>query len=138
MSNEFLDKIREGAGDGFKKTTIEEEKKPWPKQNGQPAMDMYQKGSYLILQAALAGIEVSDVEISVENDIFRMEGKRENPAKQADKFFLEECFWGSFSREIILPVEVDASRTEAEIKSGVLIITIPIIEKGKQKIKIKE
>ncbi len=135
MSNEFLDKIKKSSEQAFKKTEVE--KKSWFEQDGQPAMDMYQKGNELIIQAALAGIKVNDVDISVENDVFMIKGKRENPAEEVDEHFLQECFWGNFSREIILPVEVDSSRTEAEIKNGVLIITIPIIEKGKKKITIK-
>ncbi|MDD5606804.1 MAG: Hsp20/alpha crystallin family protein [Candidatus Pacebacteria bacterium] len=151
MSNEFLNKLKKGTEQTFKKIEVEpeiekpapekpkeEERKPWLEQDGQPVMDMYQQGTELIIQSALAGIEVNDVEITVENDTFIIKGKRENPAKSADKYFLKECFWGNFCREIILPVEVDSSRTEAEIKNGILIITIPILEKGKKKIAIKE
>ncbi len=141
MSNEFLNKIKKGTEQTFKKSEIEEpikEKTPWLEQEGQPAMDMYQRGTELIIQSALAGINVNDVEITVENDIFSIKGKRENPAQSFDKSFLTECYWGSFCREIILPVEVDSGRTQAEIKNGILVITIPIIEKSKKKISIKE
>ena len=142
MSNEFLNKLKKGTEGDFKKIEVEEppkqEEKPWLEQEGQPAMDMFQQNDKLIIQSALAGIEVSDIEITVENDIFSIKGKRENPAKSVNNHFLKECFWGNFCREIILPVEVDSARTEAEIKNGVLIITIPIIEKGKKKISIKE
>ncbi len=136
MSKEFLDKIKKSSEKDFKKTEVE--KKNWLEQDGQPAMDMYQKENELIIQAALAGIKVEDVDISVENDVFMIKGKRDNPAQEVDKYFLQECFWGNFSREIILPIEVDSARTKAEIKNGVLIIKIPIIEKGKKKISIKE
>ncbi len=171
MSNDFLNKIKKGTEQTFKKVDldndkeeleieeeekeeleieeeekeeleieeeIQEEQKTWLEQDGQPAMDMYEKDSTLILQAALAGIEVDDIEITVENDLFIIRGKRENPAKKPNKQYLQECFWGNFCREIILPVEVDSSRTEAEIKNGVLIIKIPIIEKGRKKISIKK
>ncbi len=148
MSKDFLGKLKKNTEKDFKKIEVEQtkpkeeekkkEEKSWIEQDGQPAMDMYQQETELIIQAALAGIQVSDVEISIENDIFMIKGKRANPAKEVTKHFLQECFWGNFSREIILPVEVDASRTEAEIKNGVLIIKIPIVEKSKKKIDIKK
>ncbi len=132
MSKKTLNKEE---NQGFKKTEVE--KKNWIEQDGQPAMDMYRKENELIIQSALAGVKVEDLDISVENDVFMIKGKRLNPAQKADKHFLQECFWGNFSREIILPVEVDSARTKAEIKEGILIVKIPIVEKGKKKISIK-
>jgi HSP20 family molecular chaperone IbpA len=52
---------------------------------------------------------------------------------------MQECFWGPFSREIILPAEADPGRATAEMKNGVLTIRIPkVMRETKKKIVIKK
>ena len=69
-----------------------------------------------------------------------IKGRREKPfEKEKRNYFSQECYWGPFSREIILPEEVDNSRVQALIKQGVLTIRIPKIERRKKrKITVKE
>jgi len=58
---------------------------------------------------------------------------------EKDNYFIQECHWGSFSRQFVLPVEVDASRSEASLKDGILTIRIPKIQREKvTKLEIKE
>jgi HSP20 family protein len=67
-------------------------------------------------------------------------GKREHQEeiKEADYLF-RECYWGSFSRSIILPVEVEPEKIEAELENGVLTVTLPKARPTKQiSIKVKE
>lgn len=106
---------------------------------GQLPVDIFQTENELIIYSTVAGIKKEDLEISVEDDRLLIRGERKNPAeKEKNKdYFCQECFWGLFSKEIILPVETDPSRIEAEMEKGILIIKIPKISKEKKKIIVK-
>ncbi len=61
-------------------------------------------------------------------------GNREKPMEEEKRnYFFQECYWGPFSREIVLPEEVDNSRIQASLKNGVLTIRIPKIEREKKR-----
>ncbi len=110
------------------------------KTKGQLAVDVFQTDGEIVVQSAVAGVKPDELDISVENDVLTIKGKRERPAeKEPTNYFYQECYWGKFSREIILPAEVDLSQTKATIKEGVLTIRIPKIDKEtKRKISVKE
>ena len=56
-----------------------------------------------------------------------------------DDYLFRECYWGSFSRSVILPVEIEADKIEAELENGVLTITLPKAKSAKEiSIKVKE
>ncbi|HEB46809.1 MAG TPA: Hsp20/alpha crystallin family protein, partial [Candidatus Nealsonbacteria bacterium] len=118
----------------------DETQKGWPKQEGQLAIDVYQTDSYIVIQAPIAGIRKEDLDISIENDVVIIRGDRKKPSEAEEKkYFYQECYWGPFSREIILPDEGDPSRAEASMKEGILTLKIPRIQREKtRKIKIKE
>ena len=112
----------------------EAEEKKWFEPEGQLAVDIYQTDDELVIQSAIAGVKPEELDISAQEDTVIIRGKRENPAKNEEKnYFTQECYWGPFSREIILPVEADASRAEATMKEGVLTIRIPKIQREKRK-----
>ncbi len=118
-----------------KKSAVKKEEENWFEDiEGQLAVDVYQTDKEIVIQSAIAGIKPEDLDISVENDMVRIKGERQNIAKEEGKnYFYQECYWGKFSREIILPAEVDSSKTGASMKNGVLTIRIPKIEKEKEK-----
>ncbi len=66
-------------------------------------------------------------------------GERKNPVKvRQENYFYQECYWGPFSRSVILPIDVDAEKALAELKDGVLTVTLPKSEKVKiKKIPVK-
>jgi HSP20 family protein len=106
---------------------------------GQLAMDVYQTEEELVLQSAIAGVKPDSIDISIEGDMVTVRGNREKPQEEENaNYFYQECFWGPFSRQIILSVEVDPSRTEASLKDGILTIRMPKIERErKRKIMVK-
>ena len=119
---------------------IEIKSEEWLEAEGELAVDMYQTDEKIIIEAPVAGVEIEDLDITVEDDTIKIKGKRNRleKAKKRD-YLLQECYWGSFSREIILPVEVNGEKAEAEKKQGILLIKIPkLTPKTKRKIKIKE
>lgn len=109
-------------------------------QEGQLAIDVYQIDGELVIQSAIAGVKPEELDISIEGDLVLIRGSREKPAEKEEiNYFYQECYWGPFSRQIILPEEVDPSRAEATMKEGILTIRIPKIErKKKRKIIVKE
>lgn len=106
---------------------------------GELAVDVYQTDSDIIVQSTIAGVKPDDLDISVENDVLTIRGKRESETKEEGKnYFYQECYWGAFSRQIILPEEVDPNKINASMKNGVLTIKLPKINRSKlRKISVK-
>jgi len=109
-------------------------------------VDIYQTGTDIIIIAPIPGVGVKDLDISVENenDVVTIQGKRETPELPHDgddsKYLRQECQWGRFYRQIILPQEINVAEVEAKFKKGVLILKLPLLRlqsKGKKKIEIK-
>ncbi len=117
-----------------------EEKRSWDGPDGQLVVDVYETEKELIIQSAIAGIKTEQIDISLENDILIIKGERDNPSKDKEKrYFLKECYWGPFSKEIILPREIDTSRIDAKVKEGILTVRMQKIERAKsKKISIEE
>jgi len=120
------------------KIKIKEEK--WFEPEGELAIDVYQTENEIIIEAPVAGVKVEDLDIALDNDVVKIKGKRERCAgAESRNYLIQECYWGAFSKEIILPVEIDNSKVEATIEQGILTIKIKKAkEKKKKKIKIKE
>jgi HSP20 family protein len=103
-------------------------------------VDVFQSDSEIVIYAQLAGMDMQtlDVSISGENDVVSIQGSaqrpeqlmRESHAAQNGDFTLEECHWGDFYRQIILPDEIDPEHAEAKTKDGVLVLRLPLV--GKQ------
>lgn len=103
--------------------------------DGQLALDIYQTRSHIIIVAPIAGVTADDIRINVVEDVLTIEGKREFGVQIAEEdYFTQECFWGKFSRSIVLPTTVDSSKIEAGFTNNVLTIKIPKTEKNKTKI----
>src|SRR4030042_1979049 len=145
----FFDKLKKGMGidepisEPEEEKEEEEVKKKWPPcggmEEGELAIDVYQTDKDLIIQSAIAGVDLEDLDISIERDIITIRGGREKPFEENGDYFIQECFWGPFSKEIILPAEADPGRAAAEMNNGGLTIRIPkIIRETKKKIVIKK
>jgi len=106
---------------------------------GQLAIDMYQTPSEIVVKTMIAGVKQEDLDVSITRDMVVIKGKREESNDTAgNDYFHKELYWGSFSRTIILPQEIDVDESEAINKNGLLIIKMPKIDKHRQaKLKIK-
>jgi len=106
---------------------------------GQLAIDMYQTPSEIIVKTMIAGVKQEDLDVSITRDMVTIRGKRDEANDTAgNDYFHKELYWGSFSRTIILPQEIDVDESEAINKNGLLIIIMPKIDKHRQaKLKIK-
>ena len=108
-------------------------------EEGQLAIDMYQTPSEIIIKTMIAGVKQEDLDISITRDMVVIKGHREESNDTAgNDYFHKELYWGSFSRTIILPQEIDVDESEAINKNGLLVIRMPKIDKHRQaKLKIK-
>lgn len=109
---------------------------------GELSVDVYQEGKNLIVKAAIAGVKTEDLEIFIHNDLLTIRGRREcEKEEEKTGYFYQECYWGGFSRSILLPVEVQVDSVEAILKNGILKIVMPIANKSKVvnvSVKVKE
>ena len=128
------------------KKKIENTEKPasniddWlPETEGQLTIDVYQTPNEIVIKSTVAGVNPEDIDISISNDMVTIKGsRRKDEDVRTEDYYYQECYWGAFSRSVILPVDVEADRTEASFKNGVLTIRLPKIEKVKtRKIKVK-
>ncbi len=104
------------------------------KKDGKLTIDSYETKSHFVVLSAIAGVSNEDIDISVEKDMLIIKGYRKNPSKKEEKrFYNKECYWGPFSRKIILPENVNTSKIEASIKKGILRISFPKIQKEESK-----
>ena len=109
-------------------------------EEGQLSIDVYQTPKTIVVKSTIAGVKPEDINISINNDMLTIRGKREEKEEiKDDDYLYRECYWGSFSRSIILPVEVKAEEIEAILENGVLTIILPKSKATKQiSVKIKE
>lgn len=96
-------------------------------QEGQLALDIFRDDDILVIRSPLAGIDPEQLDIAIDGDLLTIRGSREQRREvNEDDWFLQECYWGSFSRSVILPLDVISDQAEATVKNGVLEIRLPI------------
>ena len=107
-------------------------------QEGQLSVDVINTEKDLIILSTMAGAEAAEIEVYIHNDLLTIKGKREMPLAEdfEGDFLHQECFWGKFSRTVVLPVDVRGEAARAKYENGVLQITIPK-RKVESRIKIK-
>lgn len=115
----------------------EEEESSWINEEGQLAIDVYETPKKIVIKSTLAGVNPRDLDISLNNDMLTIRGKRDKDEKISEESYLyQECYWGNFSRSIILPVEVDSKNIDATLENGILTITLKKV-KHEQSVPIK-
>jgi len=105
---------------------------PWPtgEDEGELLLDVYQDDKNIYVKSTIAGVKPEDLEISINNDMLTIRGQRTQADEVKEKdYFYQECYWGSFSRSLILPVEVKTDKVSATLKDGVLTITLPKLQR---------
>lgn len=109
-------------------------------EEGQLSVDVFQTKDAIVIKSTIAGVKPEDIDISINNDMVTIRGKREiDETISEDDYFYQECYWGGFSRSIILPVEIIAEKVEASLKNGVLTVKLPKAKKTQAiSVKVKE
>ncbi len=110
-----------------------------PANEGQLPVDVHQTASDIIIRAFVAGVRPDELNISISRDMVEIAGSRsEREQVSGPDYFTRELFWGSFSRKIMLPQEVDVEASSASAKDGLVTIILPKLDKAKQtKLRVK-
>jgi HSP20 family molecular chaperone IbpA len=112
---------------------------PDAEEDAELSVDLFDNGKEIIVQTMVAGVRPEDLSIDIRRDSIVIQGNRkETHTIKEDNYVVRELYWGSFSRTLNLPEEVDPDLSEATEKHGLLVIRLPKIDKGKQKkVKVK-
>jgi len=130
LEDEFLDDEQPQAEEWMNEEEFE----------GQLAVAVYQTQDKIVVKAPIAGVKPEDIDVAISEDVVTIRGDRKDEfAVEKDNYYVQECFWGSFSRSVILPTSTVAEKAEASLKDGVLTIQIPkVVQEDKiKKIKVK-
>ncbi len=129
LQDEFLDNSAERSEDWLGDEELE----------GQLAVDVYQTKDSVVIKAPIAGVKADDIDISVSEDVVTLRGERKEEREvDREHYYVQECYWGSFSRSVILPTSTIAEKASAALKDGVLTVIIPKVAQDKvKKIKVK-
>lgn len=106
---------------------------------GQLTIDVYQTPSEIVVESAVAGVEPEDIDINVTNDSITIKGRRRRAKEvKSEDYFYQECYWGRFSRSVILPQEVDPEGSYVNFKNGILSVHLPKLNRKKaRKLRVK-
>jgi len=129
-------------GRGGSVTDLRDSREEWLEEEaaeGQLTVDVYQTPDEIVIRSIVAGVRPDDLDISISRDMVTIRGSREEHKEVAeDNYFHKELYWGSFSRTVLLPAEVEVEEASAQEKHGLLTIRLPKIDKEKQtKLKVK-
>jgi HSP20 family protein len=91
---------------------------------GQLAVDVYETKEKLVVKGRVAGVNKSDLDVSISDNTLTVKGTLSAGTEdEVENYFLQECYWGEFSRSLVLPVPVKEEEIEAVLKDGVLTIS---------------
>ena len=116
------------------------DERPWlANEEGRLAVDVLDDDDAYVVTAAIAGVGIGDLEVFAHHDMLTIRGRRKAPeAHGSARHLAQECHWGSFSRSVVLPTEVNPSAITAKLKNGVLSIRLPKTERSRRiKIEVK-
>jgi HSP20 family protein len=92
------------------------------REEGKLSIDVLQTLDEVIVLATMAGTRPEDVSLHLQDDLLTIRGERNFPVEENVEFSCQECYWGKFSRSIVLPVDVKEETVRAEYRNGVLSI----------------
>lgn len=108
-------------------------------EDGQLSVDVYQDARNIYIKSTIAGVEPEDIDVSFDNDMITIRGQRKKDRTiREEDYFYQECYWGGFSRSIILPVDVQEDKIKATIRNGILTIELPKAKRRDINISVKD
>lgn len=106
----------------------EEEGAPWAATapEGELAVDVYQTDNEIVIVAVIGGVSARDIAVEIHHDVVTIRGSRRQEEDIPYECYLtQECYWGPFSRTVVLPAEVQAESAVARFRQGALRIELP-------------
>jgi len=108
--------------------------RPSAPQAGTLPLDILEHDGKLVLKAAVPGIDPNDIEIQIENNVLTIKGETRHDEEAKDaKIYRREVSYGSFSRSVRLPDNLNLEAVDAEFKNGLVTISLPRVEEEKPK-----
>ncbi len=104
-----------------------------------PPVDLYSDDNKVVVEAEVPGLKQEEIDVSFDGGVLTIKGERKHEAEFKDDGYsrIERCY-GAFQRSLTVPAEVDAGKIKADLKDGVLTITLPKAEESKaRKIKVE-
>ncbi|MCD8494504.1 MAG: Hsp20/alpha crystallin family protein [Candidatus Pacebacteria bacterium] len=100
---------------------------------GELTVDLYRQGDALVLKAMTSGVRKDDLEIALTRESITIRGVRHDDSYvDKDAYYYQELYWGTFSRTLTLPEEIDVDQAKAKEEHGLLTIVLPLIDKERQ------
>jgi HSP20 family protein len=99
---------------------------------GQLTIDVYQTDEEIIVKSTIAGVGSANLDVTLNGDMLTIKGERKRDQTVRDEdYFYQECYWGAFSRSVILPMDVEEDKIKASLKDGILTVRLPKAHKEK-------
>ena len=138
MGTQTVEQEEVETEEGEQDTAVQASSEDWLSEyEGQLTIDMYQTKDNVIIKSTIAGVKPEDIDVTIANDMVTIRGERKRDFDaSSEDYFYQECYWGSFSRSVVLPVDVDIENVSADLKDGILTVILPKAAKAKAK-KIK-
>lgn len=98
--------------------------------DGQLSVDVFETDEHIVIISTVAGVRAEHLDIAINGDMLTIKGKRHHGHHDVEheQYYIQECYWGGFSRSIILPSDVLRSEIEATLEHGVLTIRLPKVD----------
>lgn len=108
-------------------------------EEGELAVDVFQTPTEIVIKAMIGGVRPEDLNISITREMVTIKGKREETETvTGPDYFQQELYWGSFSKTILLPAEVEPEEAEAVERHGLLTVRLPKVDRARiQKLKVR-
>ncbi len=102
---------------------------------GAPALDVYETGDAVVVEAALPGVKPDEIDVTITGDVLTIKGETKEDTKvEKENYIRRERRYGSFCRTVRLPGDLDTDNATAEYKDGILKLTVPKKEEAKTKV----
>lgn len=97
---------------------------------GQLSIDVLESAGEIVVRSAIAGVAAEDLDISVTTDTVTIRGKRSHGCveQKGQTSHVTECYWGAFSRSVVLPCHIRPEDADATLKNGILTVTLKKVE----------
>lgn len=101
---------------------------------GQLAVDVYETKEKLVVKARTAGVNKNELDVSISDNTLSIRGTlNAGYEDDVENYHLQECYWGEFSRSLVLPIPVKEDEIEAVLKDGVLTISFTKVKQDSVK-----
>lgn len=104
-----------------------------------PNVEVKREDGHYMLTAEFPGMDKDDIHVDVHDGVLTLSGEKKREfEEEKEGYRYSERSYGSFRRSFSLPPETPEDEIEAKLDKGVLMITIPVVEKHPKKIEINE